>query len=106
MNVGALKQQVEKLALDYNAEVEERVRSVSKRLKEYEIELQEEQKSKQQILQQRKKLEVDLQAAFQQIEEANQTKEEAIRTSRKLQVRTRCIPLPNNRVRFRFKSEN
>ncbi|CAF3703620.1 unnamed protein product [Adineta steineri] len=91
VNVGALKQQVERLALDYNAEVEERVRSVSKRLKECEIDFQEEQKSKQQIVQQRKKLEIDLQNAFLQIEEANRGKEEALRSSRKLQAQIRDL---------------
>jgi chaperonin cofactor prefoldin len=50
------------------------------------MEFQEEQKLKQQILQQRKKLEVDLQSAVQQIEEANRLKEDALRASRRLQV--------------------
>ncbi|CAF0782742.1 unnamed protein product [Adineta ricciae] len=91
VNMGALKQHVETLALDYKAEVEERVRSVSKQLKDCEVELQDEQKSKQQILQQRKKLELDVQAALQQIEEANRAKDDAIRTSRKLQAQIRDL---------------
>jgi hypothetical protein len=66
--------------------MDDRTRALSKRLKEYEIELQEEQKLKQQVLQQRKKLDNDLQGAFQQIEEANRLKEDALRTSRRLQV--------------------
>jgi hypothetical protein len=86
VNIGALKQQIEKLTLDHNAEIEDRVRSLNKRLKEYELELQEEQKSKQQILQQRKKLEIDLQNTHQQIEEANRLKEDALRSTRRLQV--------------------
>jgi hypothetical protein len=50
------------------------------------MELDEERKSKQQILQQRKKIEIDLQDSRQQIEEANKQKEEALRNSRRLQV--------------------
>ncbi len=86
VNIGALKQQIEKVTLEFNGEIEDRTRALSKRLKEYEIELQEEQQSKQQILQNRKKLENDLQIAYQQIEEANRLKEDALRTSRRLQV--------------------
>ncbi len=86
VNIGALKQQIEKVTLEFNGEIEDRTRALSKRLKEYEIELQEEQQAKQQILQNRKKLENDLQIAYQQIEEANRLKEDALRTSRRLQV--------------------
>jgi chromosome segregation ATPase len=86
VNIGALKQQIEKLTLEFNGEIEDRTRALSKRLKEYENEIQEEQKAKQQILQTRKKLENDLQSAYQQVEEANRLKEDALRTSRRLQV--------------------
>ena len=56
VNIGALKQQIEKITLYSNEDVEERMRIINKRLKEYETELQEEQKSKQLITQQRKKI--------------------------------------------------
>ncbi len=86
VNIGALKQQIEKITLEFNGEIDDRTRALSKRLKEYESEIQEEQKSKQQVLQQRRKLESDYQLALQQLEEANRLKEEAIRASRRLQV--------------------
>jgi len=86
VNIGALKQQIEKLTLEFNGEIEDRTRALTKRLKEYENEIQEEQKAKQQILLQRKKLETDLQGAYQQLEEANRLKEDALRTTRRLQV--------------------
>jgi hypothetical protein len=98
VNIGALKQQIEKLTLDHNAEIEDRVRSLNKRLKEYELELQEEQKSKQQILQQRKKLEIDLQNTHQQIEEANRLKEDALRSTRRLQVNKIFVFIKNDSI--------
>jgi chromosome segregation ATPase len=88
VNIGALKQQMEKHAHESNEQIEERMRSLNKQIKEYEIELDEERKAKQQTLQQRKKLEIDLQDSRQQIEEANKQKEEALRNSRRLQVTT------------------
>ncbi|CAF2959807.1 unnamed protein product [Rotaria sp. Silwood2] len=91
VNVGASKQTIEKITQDCNREIEDCKRSSSQRLKDYEIELQEEQKSKQQIIQQRKKLEVDLQNAYQQIEEANRLKEDTIRTNRRLQTQIRDL---------------
>jgi hypothetical protein len=98
VNIGALKQQIEKLTVDHNAEIEDRVRSLNKRLKEYELELQEEQKSKQQILQQRKKLEIDLQNTHQQIEEANRLKEDALRSTRRLQVNKILVFIRNDSI--------
>lgn len=86
MNIGALKQQIEKMTVEVNGEVDDRTRALSKRLKEYENELQDEQKAKQQILQQRKKMENDYQNAVQQLDEANRLKEDALRTTRRLQV--------------------
>ena len=88
VNIGALKQQIEKTAQDLNGEFEDRIRSLNKRLKETENELQEEQQAKQQILQQRRKFETDLQNVLQQVEEANRSKEEALRTTRRLQVKS------------------
>jgi predicted nucleic acid-binding Zn-ribbon protein len=82
VNIGALKQQMEKHAHESNEQIEDRIRSINKQLKE----LDEERKSKQQILQQRKKLEIDLQDFRQQFEEANKQKEEALRNTRRLQV--------------------
>ncbi|CAF4374922.1 unnamed protein product [Rotaria sp. Silwood2] len=46
-------------------------RSLNKQLREYELELNEERQSKQQILLQRKKLEIDLQGSCQQIDETD-----------------------------------
>lgn len=86
VNIGALKQQIEKMTLEFNGEIDDRTRSLSKRLKEFENELHEEQQTKQQVLQQRKKLESDYQALVQQFDEANRSKEEALRASRRLQV--------------------
>jgi vacuolar-type H+-ATPase subunit I/STV1 len=86
VNIGAMKQQIEKITLEFNGEIDERTRALSKRLKEYENELQEEQKLKQQIVQQRKKQDNDFQVALQQLDEANRLKEEAIRANRRLQV--------------------
>ena len=86
VNSGALKQQIDKITLEFNAEVEDRTRALTKRLKEYEGEVQEEQKSKLQVLQQRKKLESDLHNAYQQLEEANRLKEDALRNARRFQV--------------------
>jgi chromosome segregation ATPase len=87
VNIGALKQQMDKHAHENNEQIEERIRSMNKQLKEYELELDEERKSKQQILQLRKKVEVDLQDARAHIDEANKQKEEALRHTRRLQVR-------------------
>ncbi|CAF1035648.1 unnamed protein product [Rotaria sordida] len=86
VNIGALKQQMEKHAHENNEQIEDRIRSLNKQLKEYELELDEERKSKQQILQQRKKIEIDLQDSRIQIDEANKQKEEALRNTRRLQV--------------------
>ncbi|CAF4729492.1 unnamed protein product [Rotaria sp. Silwood1] len=91
VNIGALKQQMEKHAHENNEQIEDRIRSLNKQLKEYELELDEERKSKQQILQQRKKLEIDLQDSRQQIEEANKQKEEALRNTRRLQTQIREV---------------
>ncbi|CAF3396041.1 unnamed protein product [Rotaria sp. Silwood1] len=91
VNVGALKQTIENATQDCNREIEDFKRSSNLRLKEYETELQEEQKSKQQIIQQRKKIEVDLQTSYQQIEEANRLKEETIRINRRLQTQIRDL---------------
>ena len=88
VNVGALKQQIEKLTLEFTGELDERTRGLNKRCKEYEVELQELQTSKQQIVQQKKKLDSDFQLAIQQLEEANRSKEDALRNNRKLQVRS------------------
>lgn len=86
VNMGALKQQMEKHAHENNEQIEERIRSLNKQLKEYELELDEERKAKQTIIQLRKKIEIDLQDARQQAEEATKQKEEALRNSRRLQV--------------------
>lgn len=86
VNIGALKQQIEKMTVEFSGEVDDRTRMLSKRLKEFENELQDEQKAKQQILQQRKKMENDLQNIVQQLDEANRSKEEALRTTHRLQV--------------------
>ena len=86
VNIGALKQQMEKSVHENNELIEDRMRSLNKQLKECELELDEERKSKQQVLQQRKKLEIDLQDSRQQIDEANRQKEDALRSSRRLQV--------------------
>lgn len=86
VNIGALKQQMEKIQLEFEREIEDRTRTLTRRIKELENEIQEEQKVKQQVLQQRKKLEGDLQIAYQQAEEANRLKEEALRINRRLQV--------------------
>ncbi|CAF5194335.1 unnamed protein product, partial [Rotaria magnacalcarata] len=91
VNIGALKQAMEKVTLDCNNEIDNIKRSTNQRLKDYESEVQEEQKSKQQIIQQRKKLETDLQNTYQQIEEANRSKEETMRNSRRLQVKQMLV---------------
>ncbi|CAF3282352.1 unnamed protein product [Rotaria sp. Silwood2] len=91
VNIGALKQQMEKHAHENNEQIEDRMRSLNKQLKEYELELDEERKSKQQILQQRKKIEIDLQDSRQQIDEANKQKEEALRNTRRLQTQIREV---------------
>ncbi|CAF4624137.1 unnamed protein product [Rotaria socialis] len=91
VNIGALKQSMEKVTLDCNNEIDNIKRSTNQRLKDYESDVQEEQKSKQQIIQQRKKLETDLQNAYQQIEEANRSKEETMRNSRRLQIQIRDL---------------
>ncbi|CAF1327753.1 unnamed protein product [Rotaria sordida] len=91
VNIGALKQQMEKHAHENNEQIEDRIRSLNKQLKEYELELDEERKSKQQILQQRKKIEIDLQDSRLQIDEANKQKEEALRNTRRLQTQIREV---------------
>ncbi|CAF1027431.1 unnamed protein product [Rotaria sordida] len=91
VNVGALKQTIENITQDFNRELEDSKRLSSQRLKEYETELQEEQKSKQQIIQQRKKFEIDLQSAYQQSQEANRLKDETLRTNRRLQTQIRDL---------------
>lgn len=77
---------MEKHVHENNEQIEDRIRALNKQLKEYEMELDEERKSKQQILQQRKKIEIDLQDLRQQVDEANKQKEEALRNTRRLQV--------------------
>ncbi|CAF2953431.1 unnamed protein product [Rotaria sp. Silwood2] len=64
-------------------------RSLNKQLREYELELNEERQSKQQILLQRKKLEIDLQGSCQQIDETDKH----IRNTSLLQVIIRYITL-------------
>ncbi|CAM4789251.1 unnamed protein product [Rotaria magnacalcarata] len=91
VNIGALKQQMEKHAHESNEQIEDRIRSLNKQLKEYELELDEERKSKQQVLQQRKKLEIDVQDSRLQIDEANKQKEEALRNARRLQTQIREV---------------
>ena len=86
VNIGALKQTIENNTYDHHNEIEYVRRLLTQRLKEHETELQEEQKVKQQIIQQRKRLEIDLQNAYQQIEEINKIKDDNLRTNRRLQV--------------------
>ncbi|CAF2533206.1 unnamed protein product [Rotaria sp. Silwood2] len=74
VNIGALKQQMEKYQHENNEQIEE-----------------QERKSKQQILQQRKKLEIYLQDARQQIQTANKQKEEALCNTRRLQIQVRVV---------------
>ncbi len=68
VNTGALKQQIEKLTLEFNTEIDQRTRTFEKKLKESEAELDKERKSKQLILQQYKKLENDIQIKSQQLD--------------------------------------
>jgi chromosome segregation ATPase len=68
VNIGAIKQQIEKLKSEFNTEIDQRTRAFAKRSKEYEAELDEERKSKQQILQQYKEFENDIQIKSQQLD--------------------------------------
>lgn len=58
------------------------MRSLNQKLKEYELKLDGERKSEQQILQKRKKLEVDLPNVLEQVDEANKQKDETLCNAR------------------------
>ncbi|CAF0851620.1 unnamed protein product [Didymodactylos carnosus] len=91
VNMGALKQQIDKNVQDINEQIEDRMRLLQKQLRDNELELEEERKVKTQVLNQRKKFEMDIQDMRQQFEEANRQKEDALRNTRRLQTQVREV---------------
>lgn len=103
MEIAALKQNREQEKQDRYKDIDDCKRVLQQRIKELENELKEEQKYKQQGIQQRKQVEIEVQNVRQQTEEVNRVKEEALRTNRRLQVNK--TSLMNNNNSFYFNSD-
>lgn len=94
VNINALRQRLDAIQREIDQAEDDRRAWINDRNKAYEAEREDFERSKQQLIQQRDKLEVDLQNLRPQLEEVRQEKEQALRVSRRLQV----IPLDSSPV--------
>lgn len=92
VNINALRQRLDAIQREIDQAEDDRRAWINDRNKAYEAEREDFERSKQQLIQQRDKLEVDLQNLRPQLEEVRQEKEQALRVSRRLQV----IPLDSS----------
>ncbi|XP_028985971.2 myosin-10 isoform X2 [Betta splendens] len=81
----ALKAQFEREISSNEEKGEEKRRSLSKQLRELEIQLEEERSQRSQAVSSKKQLEAELQEAEAQVEASNRGKEEAVKQLRRLQ---------------------
>ena len=86
VNINALKQRLDLIQRDIDRAEVERRDAISNRNRAHDVELEETERAKQQLIQQRDKLEAELQTLRPQLEEARQEKEQALRASRRFQV--------------------
>jgi chromosome segregation ATPase len=91
VNIGALKQEIDKQRRQITDIDNERQDTVQHRLKAYELQLEQMQQSKQQIIEQRNKFESDVQVFRQRYDDIQQEKEQCQRTIRRLQVIFTCL---------------
>lgn len=87
VNIVAFKQEIDRLKQMVHTVDDERVEKLTQRLKSSELELEQLQQSKQLLIQQREKLELELNNLRLDNEDFNQKKEQTQRTTRRIQVR-------------------